>query len=295
MSRPGAVSGRDFRDKRGGNAERVEVMGPDLLKLLLTPTLIIAATLLQRRWATLFGGRLVGLPLTAASSLTLLTIREGEQFAVQTAIATLGGQLAIAAFCLGYARTALNHRWPIALPVAVCCYAIAALALSRHNFSLPALEFLVPTGLAATLAAWPALTPREVVSMPWELPARMTVATVMTTLVLTAATVLGSRTIGLVASFPLFAGLSAAYGHNAAGGPVAVISLRSVVVGAFTSSVFFLTIANTLPLLGALGAFPLAVAATVFAHIVVNLSTYGLKPGYSCIGRMNERELASSA
>lgn len=270
-------------------------MGPDLLKLLLTPTLIIAATLLQRRWATLFGGRLVGLPLTAASSLTLLTVREGETFAVQTAIATLSGQLAIAAFCLGYARTALAHRWSIALPIAICSYAIAALTLSLHDFSLPVLEFLVPTGLAATLAAWPALTPREVLPLPWELPARIAVATVMTTSVLATATMVGSRTIGLVASFPLFAALFAAHGHHGAGGPVAVISLRSVVVGAFTSSVFFLTIASTLPLLGVLAAFPLAVAATVFAHVAVNLFTYGSNPGDSCIGRMNEPQLASSA
>jgi hypothetical protein len=203
--------------------------------------------------------------------------------------------LAIAAFCLGYARTALTHRWPIALPIAVCCYAIAALTLSLHDFSLAALEFLVPTGLAATLAAWPALTPREILSMPWELPARIAVATVMTTLVLAAATMLGSRTIGLVASFPLFAALFAVYGQHGAGGPAAVMSLRSVVVGAFTSSVFFLTIASTLSFLGALGAFPLAAVATVFAHIAVNLFTYGSKSGASCIGRMNERQLASSA
>ena len=66
-------------------------------------------------------------------------------------------------------------------------------------------------------------------------------------------------------------------------------------VGAFTSSVFFLTIASTLPLLGVIGAFPLAVAATVFAHIAVNLFTYGLKSHDSCIGRMNERQRASSS
>jgi len=268
-------------------------MGQDLLKLLLTPTLIIAVTLLQRRWATLFGGRLVGLPITAASSLTLLTLREGENFAVQAAIATLSGQLAIAAFCLGYARTALTHRWPIALAVAVCCYVIVAQTLSLYDFSLSALEFLVPTGLAATLAAWPALTPREVLPMPWELPARVVVATVMTTLVLACATLLGSRTIGLLASFPLFAALFAAHRQESAGGPAAVISLRAVVVGAFTSSVFFLTIASTLSNLGALAAFPLAVAATVFAHIAVNLFIHGSNPVGSCIGRMNERQLAS--
>jgi hypothetical protein len=270
-------------------------MGHDLLKLLLTPTLIIAATLLQRRWATLFGGRLVGLPLTAASSLTLLTLREGENFAVQTAIATLSGQLAIAAFCLGYARTALAHRWSIALAIAVCCYVIAALTLSLRQFSLLELEFLVPTGLAATLSAWPALTPREAVSMALELPARVAVATAMTMLVLASATLLGSRTIGLVASFPLFAALFAAHGHHVAGGPVAILSLRPVVVGAFTSSVFFLTIASTLPVLGALGAFPLAASATVFAHIAVNSFTYGSKTLNSCIGRMNDAQLASGA
>jgi hypothetical protein len=269
-------------------------MGQDLLKLLLTPTLIIAATLLQRRWATVFGGRLVGLPLTAASSLTLLTLREGENFAVQAAIATLSGQLAIAAFCLGYARTALHHRWPIALSVAVCCYGIAALALSRHAFSLPALEFLVPTGLAATLSAWPALTPREVRPMPWELPARIAIATVMTTVVLASAAMLGSR-IGLVASFPLFAALFAAYRQQSLGGPASILSLRGVVIGAFTSSVFFLTIASALPSLGALLAFPLAAVATVFAHIAVDLFIHGSKPRDSCIGRMNEARLASSA
>ncbi len=268
-------------------------MGPDLLKLLLTPALIIAATLLQRRWATLFGGRLVGLPLTAASSITLLTLREGEHFAVQTAIATLSGQLAIAAFCLGYARTALAHRWPIALAVAVCCYVVVARTLSLHDFPLPVLEFLVPTGLAATLVAWPALTPREVRPMPWELPTRIVVATAMTTLVLACATLLGSKSVGLLASFPLFAALFAAYRQESAGGPAAVISLRAVVVGAFTSSVFFLTIASTLPDLGALAAFPLAAAATVFAHIVIHLFIHGSNPVDSCIGRMNERQLAS--
>ncbi|MFC0434678.1 hypothetical protein [Kutzneria buriramensis] len=270
-------------------------MGQDLLKLLLTPTLIVAATLLQRRWATLFGGRLVGLPLTAASSLTLLTLREGDTFAVQTAIATLSGQLAIAAFCLGYVRTALTQRWPIALAVAVCCYGIAALTLSLHQFSLPALEFLVPTGLAATLSAWPALTPREVLPMPSELSARIAVATVMTTLVLAAATLVGSRAIGLLASFPLFAALFAAQRQHTVGGPAAIISLRAVVTGAFTSSVFFLTIASLLPRLGALAAFPLAAAATVFTHIVLNTFIHGSKPVDSCIGRMNEPQLASTA
>ena len=269
-------------------------MGQDLLKLLLTPSLIIAATLLQRRWATLFGGRLVGLPLTAASSLTLLTLREGENFAVQAAIATLSGQLAIAVFCLGYARTALIHRWPIALAIAVCCYGIAALTLSHYGFSLPVLEFLVPTGLAATLSAWPALTPREVLPLPWELPTRIVVATAMTTLVLASTTLLGSKT-GLLASFPLFAALFAAYRQERAGGPAAILSLRGVVIGAFTSSVFFLTVASTLTVLGALAAFPLAVAATVFAHIAVNLFIHGSKAGDSCIGRMNEPQLASSA
>ena len=74
-----------------------------LLKLVLTPAVMVAATLAGRRWGGAVSGWLVGLPLTSGPLVFVLTLEHGRRFAGRTAVGSLSGAIAEAAFCVGYA------------------------------------------------------------------------------------------------------------------------------------------------------------------------------------------------
>ncbi|MBV9847882.1 MAG: hypothetical protein JOZ47_22850 [Kutzneria sp.] len=246
-------------------------MPPLLLKLLLTPLLIAIATLVQRRWGHLAGGRFIGLPLTSAPLLLMLAIDRGSQFAATASVSSLAGQLCVALFCLGYARAVARHRWPVALAAGLACFAIAALIQDMVGFSLLLQESIVPLGLVAVLAGWPD-APTDSVDRPtptWELPARMLVAVVFTLLVTESAPLLGSRLAGLVAALPVFTGLLVVFVHNEAGPASATAMVRGVVLSTFSASAFFLTVATSLSDFGVMPAFLLALSVAAAAHLAV--------------------------
>ena len=55
------------------------------LKLVLTPLLIAAASLAQRKWGGLAGGLIAGLPLTSAPVSVFLALEHGPAFAAHAA------------------------------------------------------------------------------------------------------------------------------------------------------------------------------------------------------------------
>ena len=61
------------------------------LKLLLTPTLIAAASLAGRRWGPAIGGWLVGLPFTSAPVALIVTLTHGTGFGSAVAVGILAG------------------------------------------------------------------------------------------------------------------------------------------------------------------------------------------------------------
>ncbi|MGH7421072.1 MAG: hypothetical protein ACREI4_05540, partial [Candidatus Rokuibacteriota bacterium] len=85
------------------------------LKLVVTPALIGAATLVGRRWGQSIGGWLVGLPLTTGPVAFFIALDQGEPFAATAALGSLGGAAAEAAFCVAYGWVGLRAGWPLAL------------------------------------------------------------------------------------------------------------------------------------------------------------------------------------
>ncbi len=64
-----------------------------ILKLVLTPVLIGAASLAGRRWGPAVSGWLVGLPLTSGPITFFLALSHGATFAAAAAVGTLTGTL----------------------------------------------------------------------------------------------------------------------------------------------------------------------------------------------------------
>ena len=237
------------------------------LKVVLTPALVGAASLVGRRWGPAVGGWLVGLPLTSGPVTFFLALDHGADFAAAVAAGTLAGTMSQAAFCVAYGWLARRGGWPLPLTAGLLAFAVCTLALQRLS---PGLGFLcvgVIAGLVVALSVMPAAAgarPRAATELPrWDIPARMVVATVFVVLLTSMAQRLGPQLTGLLAPFPLYAAILTVFGHRLDGPGAAVKVLRGLLFGLFAFAGFFLVLALTLERAGTAGAFAAAIAVTL--------------------------------
>jgi hypothetical protein len=193
-----------------------------LLKLLLTPLLIVAASVAGRRWGNTVSGWIVGMPLTSAPVSLFVALQHDKTFAAHAAIGSIAG---VVAECAMFLTWGLVGEWGWAAGLAAGSAAFWAVGLP----SLRAWPILPLTGV--TLALW----------------ARATVATVLVLALTAASGALGPRLTGLFAVYPLYSITLASFAHHAAGAPAALRVLRGVLIGLFAFVAFFFTLGILLP------------------------------------------------
>jgi hypothetical protein len=235
------------------------------LKLTATPLLILAASLVIRRWGEIVGGWFVGLPLTTAPVCFFLALDQGVGFAAAACLGSLAGAASEAGFGLGYGLVARRHAWPPALVVASLAFVVCGGVFASAAVSL---WIALPMTLAA-LAAALRLMPRlgaAATNLPrapqWEIPARMIVATALVLGLTTLAPYVGPRLSGLLATYPIFAAVLTAFSHHRRGPAAAVQVLRGLLIGAFGFTGFFAVLASTIETWGIAASFA---AATLVA------------------------------
>ena len=234
-----------------------------VLKLVLTPLLIAAASLAGRRWGPAVGGWFVGLPLTSGPIALFLTLDHGTGFAAAAAAGSLAGAMAEAAFCVAYASAA-RAGWPAALAAATVTFAAAGALLQRAALGLGATAICSFAALVLALA----LVPRRRATAPpqpppaWDLPARMVITTLLVLAITEGAAALGPRLSGLLATFPVYAAILTVFAHR--GGPApAVQVLRGLLLGLFAFAGFFVVLGALIQPLGLAAGFALATAAAL--------------------------------
>lgn len=240
-------------------------MAPDtlVLKLVLTPLLIAAASLAGRRWGPGVGGWFVGLPLTSGPIALFLALDHGAGFAAAAAVGSLTGALAEAVFCLAYAATA-RAGWPGALTAATLAFALAAALVQRA--ALPPAAAAVCAFAALVIAL--ALMPRRRATAPpapppaWDLPARMVITTALVLAITGAAATLGPRLSGVLATFPVYAAILTIFAHRASTA-AAVQVLRGLLLGLFAFAGFFVALGASIEPLGVAAGFALATTAAL--------------------------------
>jgi len=238
------------------------------LKLVLTPLLIGAASLAGRRWGQAVSGWLVGLPLTSGPIAFFLALDQGAGFAAAAAAGSIMGALAEVAFCLAYAWLAAR-RWWIAL--AAGCAGFSAVAALLQWLAPPALPLVLVVFAVLVLAL--SLVPREAEraarSSPpaWDIPARMVVTTALVLAITGFAHVLGARLSGLLAAFPVYAGILTVFAHRLHGAAAAVQVLRGLLLGLFAFVAFFVVLGAALEPLGVALAFTAATATALAVQV----------------------------
>jgi uncharacterized membrane protein (GlpM family) len=255
-----------------------------ILKLVLTPALIGAASLAGRRWGAAVGGWLVGIPLTSAPIALFLALDHGVSFAASASVGMLLGTISQAIFCLAYSFSAtLGVRWLASFGFG--CVGFAASTVVLQLLSVP----LIPASLATLIALVVVLllvprTPDEsdksrspATSPPrWDIPARMVVATVFVVLLTAVAPVLGPYLSGLLSPFPLFGAVLVVFVHRSEGATSAMKLLRGLLFGLFAPAGFFVALSALIEPLGIGLGFA---AATATALVAQGFTLLMLRPG----------------
>jgi len=250
------------------------------LKLVLTPVLVGAASLAGRRWGPAVGGWVIGIPFTSAPVAFFLALDPGPRFAQEAALGIMAGAISQAGFCLGYAWAAQRVGWASSLLAASTAFAAATLFLAK--IVLPALASFVVVIVAIVVTLFlmpgrPNPTAGRIDYPGWDLPARMVVATAFVVVLTSAAPVLGPRLAGLLAPFPLYGSVLAAFAHRIEGREPAVGVVRGLLLGLFAFASFFLALALLLPAgIGVAFAVAVVAASSVQAASLVAGRRFGL-------------------
>jgi hypothetical protein len=243
-----------------------------LLKLGLTPALIGLATIVSRRWGPAVGGLLIALPFTSFPVLLLLALDQGTAFAAKATEGSLAGAVALAAFCLTYARAGGTLPWWGSFLSAAAAFAAVAVVFRWiGEVPLPALAVAaVAAPMAALLLLPEAARPPAALPPPWwDLPARMVVGAGIVVGITSFSTILGPELSGLLATFPVFVTVLAIFTHRREGPARTVLLLRGALAGMFATLAFFILIRLTLVPLGIAVAFPIGLAAALAIQAVM--------------------------
>ena len=234
-----------------------------LLKLVVTPVLISSASLAGRRWGETVSGWFIGLPLGSGPVCFFLALEQGSEFAAAAARGCVAGTAAESGFCLAYVWAARRAGWPMSIASGTVAFAAVAAAL---QVAAPPLALLAPLAYAALLAGL-ALMPRLVgraaplpAPPPWDLPARMALATALVLALTALGPLLGGRLSGLLATYPLFGAVLAGFAHRLSGPANAERVLRGMLIGLFGNTGFFQVIGLTIAGAGIAVAFAVATA-----------------------------------
>jgi uncharacterized membrane protein (GlpM family) len=104
----------------------------------------------------------------------------------------------------------------------------------------------------------------------------MVVATTLVLALTAAAATLGSRLSGLLATFPVYAGILAVFAHAQDGPGPATRALRGLLAGLFGFGAFFVVLAALIERVGMARAFGAALAVTL---VLQGAALWVLRPG----------------
>lgn len=245
-----------------------------LLRLLLTPSLVVLVSYIQKRWGHAIGGRFIGLPLSTAPFLILIYLMDGADQAANAAHGVVAGQIAVVSYCYVFTYISWRKAWPVALLTGWFIAGLADLALVQlaNTWLVGAIVVLVS---ATAVKFWPKpLTQDQVVRIPqwWETPMKALIAGILVASLTVVKDVIGVQAAGVLASMPVILSVLAPTTLRSYG-PSAVSDLLRGTTKSLGGSVMFSTVvAATITVLAAPIAFTLGLAGLITTDLVLTWS-----------------------
>jgi hypothetical protein len=241
-----------------------------LPELLLAPILVAISILACRRWGQRVGGLVSSFPAVVGPVLLIAAREHGASFAARSANATLLGLATLAAFTVGYAKTAGRLHWSISLAsgwVAAAALAVP-LRLWAGHLDFPAGLLVAILSLSAAYAVLPAGPSRFEPEPPdsgggQEVMLQMALTTGLVGGLSIAGAQLGPTVGGMLAALPVLASVLAIRTHRRYGPPGVLHLLRGMLTGMPAFVGFCALVELLIVSLGTAVAFSLAIALAV--------------------------------
>ena len=247
-----------------------------LVKILLTPLLILLCLLVARRWGAFVGGVIAGLPLISGPVSFFLTLEQGAVFSAAASFNTLLGVLACTATALIYPwLAALGLPWYVALPVALCGFfggGWGVLHLGITALWAVILSSLAPALVLACLPTVVAPARRGHAMSAWvRVPVQMACGAGLVFAVTEAAHWLGPGWSGVLMFFPVMVCSIVPFAHATLGAAAVVSIFRGIMAGWFGCIAFAVVVMTGVEHLPLWLCYSLASGAALLAGAVISL------------------------
>ena len=246
-------------------------------KIAITPTLMWAVSAAARRWGSLVGGLLSGLPLTSAPISIYLAAEHGERFAAEAAVGAAEGLGAVTLCYLAYALCAPRMGAVASIASALAAFVLGGVLLHglirpglwlATAIDLPAMALVVALCRPGSSPAAPARRPPR-----WDMPARLAAATTLVLLVSTLAPLLGPGLSGVLSPIPIISWPLIVFARVQDGVGASLDVVRGSAQGAFGVLAFYIGVHTTLGTMDPVLAYALSIAVSaacvlpwLFAH-----------------------------
>lgn len=245
---------------------------PDLflIKLIVTPAMMLITSLIVRKWGGLLGGMISGMPITSAPIMAFLALEQGTAFAAHTAAGALSGLASVLLTYLFYLFISRIASILLACIAAILFFSACSLILLQINS--PECGLLL--GLLAVLAILrfreilPATTAKPSKPGAWDIPLRMLTATSMLLIITSSAKTLGANLSGIFSPIPVIAWPLTVFSHIQSGRQGLIAIVKGNAIGALGVMVFYLVLKSLILRVDLLSTF----AAAILASILVTLA-----------------------
>lgn len=242
------------------------------VRFLFAPLLVVAASIVARRFGDRVGGWLSAFPFVAFPLLLLLSMDHGCAFGAASAQSALFGIVSLSVFALVYAHVSCRFPWWKTLPAAWIAYLACAAALNRWDAPLPArvaLSLAIPFLCRALLPSAVASRGARVQVPPrLDLALRASAAFLLVGSIASASRILGPRWSGLLMPFPVITTILVVFAHFQAGHGAVTRVFRGFLPALSSLAAFLGLLAFSLVPLGIAPAFAMSLAAAIAAQVL---------------------------
>lgn len=206
-------------------------METTLLRIFLTPVLVLTVYFLQKKWGARAGGLFLGLPINIAPFLILIYLQENDRFLKEAIHGVFVGQIVLLIFAFVYSRCAIRFEWRLTITLVTAITLLFSLILHYLNLGLQ-------VTLAATLFlyiairySWPKNTEASIweESFNWDLLFRLVVTSITVFLLTTFSNYLGPILSGTLSAYPIIMTFMGAMSQRRSGPPHILKTLQGLI------------------------------------------------------------------
>ncbi len=238
-----------------------------ILKILTIPILLWLVAEVSKRFGSLVGGVVSGLPLISGPITLFIALEQGTEFARMSAWGAYPGMITYVGFGLVFVHLALRTHWFLALIAALTTYFVSGWIMMSAPVPVwvwPALSIVaisVGVRFMPTLIAGGKVVPQEKYKKPPYM--QMICGAILMLIITTLAKIVGPTFSGILMFFPVIGGILGVFLLRYQYFNNAINLYKGAFTGMYTGWVFMLTLIVLLPYTSMFLSFVMATTAAL--------------------------------